>query len=209
MKIKGEGTKQQILGTALNLFSKRGYSAVSIRDICGEVGIKESTIYYHFKNKQDIYDVLCDSFMQTTYSIPMEFESEKAKAFSVSEKDFTLVCMYFVNDYLMDEQINKFIRMLILEQNINPQAATLYRKVLFDDAYTEQLKIFSWLVEINFLQNVNVEYMVMDYYAPIIYMFHKYLVGNEITDSVKKDVNGLMDTHVKHFLKKYRAAKED
>ena len=43
-------TKQQIFEVSLDLFSKKGYSAVSIRDICKYVQIKESSIYYHFKN---------------------------------------------------------------------------------------------------------------------------------------------------------------
>ena len=55
---KRKGTKQTILDTALALFSQKGYTSVSIRDICGQIGIKESAIYYHFKNKQDIFDVL-------------------------------------------------------------------------------------------------------------------------------------------------------
>ena len=50
-------TKERILDVSLELFSQRGYSAVSIRDICKGVGIKESSVYYHFENKQNIFDV--------------------------------------------------------------------------------------------------------------------------------------------------------
>ncbi len=55
-------TKERILQVALDLFSQKGYSAVSIRDICKLVEIKESTIYYHFQNKQDIFDTLTERF---------------------------------------------------------------------------------------------------------------------------------------------------
>ena len=41
-------TKQKILDVALDLFSQNGFSAVSIRDICKVVDIKESSVYYHF-----------------------------------------------------------------------------------------------------------------------------------------------------------------
>ena len=41
---------------ALNLFSVKGYDPVSVRDIAYAVGIKESSLYNHFKNKQDIFD---------------------------------------------------------------------------------------------------------------------------------------------------------
>lgn len=55
-------TREKIMDVALHMFSERGYEAVSIRDICGEVGIKESTLYYHFKNKKDILDSLVAKF---------------------------------------------------------------------------------------------------------------------------------------------------
>ena len=49
-------TRERILEVSLELFSLRGTEAVSIRDICAQVGIKESSVYYHFKNKQAIVD---------------------------------------------------------------------------------------------------------------------------------------------------------
>ena len=46
-------TKEETLSVALELFSWEGYTAVTIRDICKEVNIKESPTYYHFANKQE------------------------------------------------------------------------------------------------------------------------------------------------------------
>ena len=50
-------TRQRILDASLNLFSQSGYAAVSIRDICARVRVREGTIYYHFPNKRAIYSV--------------------------------------------------------------------------------------------------------------------------------------------------------
>jgi AcrR family transcriptional regulator len=199
-----KGTKQIILDTALTLFSQKGYSAVSIRDICGQIGIKESAIYYHFKNKKDIFDVLCASFTKDTFALQQEFQAEQAKAFTVSEKDFVLVCKSFVNDYLMDENINRFIRMLILEQNGNEQAHEIYRKMIFEYPEAEHAKIFAWLVHIRFLRNVDIALLVADYYTPLVYLFHKYLVVGTITEDVRKAVNDELERYVGFFLKKYK-----
>ena len=62
-------TKDRILETALSMFSDHGYDSVSIRDICGVVGIKESTVYYHYKNKQDILDSLFIRFEEHVNSL--------------------------------------------------------------------------------------------------------------------------------------------
>ena len=51
-------TKERIACEALTLFSSKGYSAVSVRDIARAAGIKESSIYNHYKGKQAIFDAL-------------------------------------------------------------------------------------------------------------------------------------------------------
>ncbi len=197
-------TKQLILEVSLDLFSQRGYSSVSIRDICGKVGIKESTVYYHFKNKQDIFDVLCKSFTDVTYAMPRDFSLQMSKVTMVKPEEFLLVCQSFLNDYLMNEKVNKFIRMLIIEQSTNPPAASLYHKILFDEALTGQKVIFEWLVKIGFLKDVDVEGMVMDYYAPVVFMFHRFLVSEQITEEIKAEVNQKLINHVQNFLVKYK-----
>lgn len=62
-------TKEWIIETALDLFSKKGFEAVSVRDISGKIGIKESSLYYHFKNKQEIFEVIVDTCIKQRRSI--------------------------------------------------------------------------------------------------------------------------------------------
>lgn len=40
-------TRQRILDVADDLFSKRGYAAVTLRDIAGEVGMRHASLYYY------------------------------------------------------------------------------------------------------------------------------------------------------------------
>ena len=62
-------TKEKILETSLDMFARFGYTAVSIRDICKQVGIKESSVYYHFKNKQSILDELINRFTTIAHNM--------------------------------------------------------------------------------------------------------------------------------------------
>jgi len=201
--MKKQDTKQLILDTALELFSQRGYSSVSIRDISGKIGIKESTIYYHFKNKQDIFDVLCKSFENTMYAIPSQFSSQMAKVTKVEKEAFLMVCHAYFTNYLMVEPINRFLRMLILEQGINEIAAKMYHNIMFDEAVSNQIIIFSWLIQIKFLKNETVESMVMAYHMGVVYLFHRYLIRGDITDEIKKTIQEELSKHIEHFLKLY------
>jgi len=46
--------KQEIITVASKLFEEKGYSAVSMRDIAREMGMKAASLYNHIKSKQDI-----------------------------------------------------------------------------------------------------------------------------------------------------------
>ena len=47
-------TKDKILIEALSLFSVYGFSGVSVRDIAKFIGLRESAMYKHYKNKKVI-----------------------------------------------------------------------------------------------------------------------------------------------------------
>jgi AcrR family transcriptional regulator len=62
-KIKNKGwlrrhanidTKREILNVAGSLFARQGYEKTSVVDIANSVGIKDASIYNHFKSKQEI-----------------------------------------------------------------------------------------------------------------------------------------------------------
>jgi AcrR family transcriptional regulator len=50
--------REQILDAAAQMFSERGYKATSTREIAEAVGVKQSSLYYHFGNKQEILATL-------------------------------------------------------------------------------------------------------------------------------------------------------
>lgn len=52
--IKNETRKEEIIRISASLFKKKGYSAVTMRDIAQELGIKAASLYNHIKSKQEI-----------------------------------------------------------------------------------------------------------------------------------------------------------
>lgn len=53
-ELKSETRKDEIIKTAAKLFKKKGYSAVTMRDIAKTMGIKAASLYNHIQSKQDI-----------------------------------------------------------------------------------------------------------------------------------------------------------
>lgn len=53
-------TKRKIFEISLKLFSEKGYDATSIEEITATVGVAKGTLYYHFNNKEEIFNFLVD-----------------------------------------------------------------------------------------------------------------------------------------------------
>ena len=52
--LKYETRKEEIIQTSAILFEKKGFSAVTMRDIAKAMGIKAASLYNHIKSKQEI-----------------------------------------------------------------------------------------------------------------------------------------------------------
>jgi AcrR family transcriptional regulator len=61
---RSEKSKQQILDSALKLFSHKGYGATSVRDIAEEAGLSKGNVYHHFPDKETIFRELLDRYFQ-------------------------------------------------------------------------------------------------------------------------------------------------
>ena len=55
--------RNEILDVAERLFCTNGYDNTSTNDILAEIGIARGTLYYHFKNKEDILDGMIDRIL--------------------------------------------------------------------------------------------------------------------------------------------------
>lgn len=66
-KNEAQETRNLILDTAENVFQQKGVSRTSLEDIAAAAGVTRGAIYWHFKNKADLFDAL----MQRV-SLPME-----------------------------------------------------------------------------------------------------------------------------------------
>jgi TetR/AcrR family transcriptional regulator len=60
---KAERTRSAILAAAEDQFARRGYVATRLEDVAAAVGLKRAALFYHFKDKQSLYEaVIADAF---------------------------------------------------------------------------------------------------------------------------------------------------
>jgi len=54
-KEEAEETRQQLLRAALSLFGEKGFAATRLSEIATVAGMTRGAIYWHFKNKEDLF----------------------------------------------------------------------------------------------------------------------------------------------------------
>jgi len=87
-QIQAKHTKQKIYQTALALFAKKGYGAVTIEEICSKCQLSKGAFYVHFNSKHDIMVEQSKwtdkAHMRYYQSLPLEISSaEKLRRFII------------------------------------------------------------------------------------------------------------------------------
>lgn len=74
--------RDKILKTAVKVFAQKGFEGARMDEIAKEANVPKSLIYYHFKSKDDLLNVLMDNFIyeyiRILEQIPEESNQEKA-----------------------------------------------------------------------------------------------------------------------------------
>lgn len=53
-------TRQKLLQAALIVFDRKGVARASLNEISAEAGLTRGALYWHFKNKEDIFVAVCE-----------------------------------------------------------------------------------------------------------------------------------------------------
>jgi len=190
-------TKELILQEALKMFSYQGYDSVSIRDIANAVNIKESSIYYHFKNKQDILDSLVSKFEEHISMLVEKLNEAIIKL--IPNESFSPVSIneYYFDQYLFDPFCNQMLRFIMLEQFHNNEMAALYEKILFELPHKYQVGTFEAIGEMGNMNKERASFIGNAYYAEMTMLTFKYLLNGELTEDKKSQFTEEVNNYIK------------
>lgn len=192
-------TREKILEVSLDMFAEQGFTAVSIRDICNQVGIKESSVYYHFKNKQSIFDELINKFTEIANAMMTQLENGLTDGQGSFSDGFNSVADTFFEKYLMDDFCNKVMRVMLIEQFGNGSVRKLYQEWFLDKPLQIQSKIFQTLMNFGMIPNGDSQYLAIKYYSPIYFYANKWLFSEELTEENKIAFREAAYKHIQIF----------
>jgi AcrR family transcriptional regulator len=200
-------TKERIVDEALTLFSTKGYKGTSVKNIADAVGVKDASLYKHFKSKQEILDTIVNSLgqhideMSNAMGLPPDGELNQAVALYATFDEETLVeySKRIFLFYLKDSFISRLWRMGNIEQFQNPEIYQVFSKLFLEDSITYLTTLFARMSKTNIFIEANPQAMAMNFYCPIFFLLSKY--AN--TTGKDEEALAMIENQVREFYRIY------
>ena len=158
-------TKQRILEAALEMFSSKGYAGTNIRELTASLGLVKSSMYKHFKSKEDIWNTLLyelilyynERFGSPDHLPPVPDSLEELAALTMRMVDFTV----------HDEKVIKTRKLLMIEQYRDDRARKLASQhflIGLKDMFTD---IFAGMMDKGLIRQDDPAMLALAYTTPI------------------------------------------
>jgi len=109
--------RNTILDVAMKLFAKKGYAGCSIREICEAAGVTKPVLYYHFQNKEHLYqELMLDIFSHTRKNL-MRLEKSTAP---IRERLKQFVTAEYLDTRRDPESVRLLFRMMFSPEESYP-----------------------------------------------------------------------------------------
>lgn len=76
MLIKGQQTRDSIVRKSCELFARKGFKQVTMKDICENTGLSRGGLYSHFSSTKEIFETILKNMTQNDQ---LDFQSEISK----------------------------------------------------------------------------------------------------------------------------------
>jgi len=193
-------TKEKIIDVSIELFSNNGYNGVSIRDITKIVGIRESSLYKHFKSKEEILDDIFEIFIKSYNQTNLNEEELRVK---IEQTDLLSFLKIAIENFFRDMEnptLEKIFRILMNEQfrlekarNIIISYLLHYPVAFYSAVFQEKLK--DRFPDYNLLAR--------EFHYPVFAMVYEYSVAkinNGQLSEIKKQIFKHVDFYFHNIL---------
>lgn len=203
-------TKEQIIKTALELFSQNGFLGTSMSDIASQLKITKGALYKHYENKQQILEQIIERMAKLDLERAKKYEMPETEQKKFAEAYIHIptekIRKYSIAQFRHWTEENfsaKFRKMLTLEQFRSKEMSDLYQNYLGTGPLEYMTKIFKKMTK----SKPKARQLALEFYGPI---FILYSVYDGAEENAKKSVFVQLENHIKNFieqLEKERAEK--
>ena len=200
-------TKEKILQVSIDLFAEKGYKEISVREIAKAVGIKASSLYKHYENKEDILESIFALFKEKM--MQANFPQEELKQYVNSVSPAT----YFYESFALFKKIMwaplfvKIARIITIEQQRSQSVRKFFLKELIEKPIQTLQTVLDIMMENGSIGPVDSRVAAEEYASYIVYLFFE---QNFLKDHLSlEDIDKKMMQHNDFFVNVVLKKKED
>ena len=122
--------REMILATAKSLFAEQGYHGLAMRQISESLGVAKSALYYHFKDKEQLFLAILESYLDEMESALNRIQSEPV----AGSQRIRLLVEYILRQPAEQRAIIRLAsqEMAQLSESVRQSFHQIYRKKLID-----------------------------------------------------------------------------
>lgn len=113
-KEEAQETRQNILNAALDVFYKNGVRQSSLEDIAEAAGVTRGAVYWHFKNKSDVFSALNLQLHKTFMDPLLESHAQASKADANPLQELSQHCVDMLHTIANDPFRQKTLTVFML-----------------------------------------------------------------------------------------------
>ena len=190
-------TKERILDEALRQFSQKGYDGTNIRELTASLGLVKSSMYKHYKSKEEIWNSLLDRMI--VYYNERFGSAENLPPVPDTLDELVAMTMRMVDITVHDEKIVMTRKLLSIEQYRDDRARQLATKHFLTGLTEMFTYIFDGMMNKGLLRRDDPKMLAFAYTAPISSLIH--LCDREPEKAA--DAISQIKAFSRHFIKTY------
>lgn len=188
-------TKEKIYANAIELFALHGYHNLGMRDLARSVGIRASSIYNHYKSKEDILMEIAHELIHelSTFVYPLY------KRLDLSPRDFFLNLSIETNNFFEQPKINKLSKLLIPLEFEIPKLSQLLHVEFIQKPRTSFNYYFQTLMRKGQMKSADPMLAAKMYHSFFVYHFYEKFL-TEQPDGFLTSYETLFRNHINLFM---------
>ncbi len=193
---KGSKTKDKILKISLKLFSTKGYKATTVRDIAGAMGVKQSALYNHFKNKDEILETLISNLSSS--AIVTLFDSKDILEAKNQEKALLSSIATTFKLLSFDGQNEALYRLLMQEIFRNVRIREIYNEYFYQENVKKLSAIFFGMMQEDLIKSSDPLLLANEFFSPLFF-YQMQVTLLRLDKKSTSSVTSLFEKHVDFF----------
>lgn len=178
-------TKNKILDSSIDLFSKYGYDGVSIRQIASTVGIRESSIYNHYPNKLSILQAILDYYVEEMVSDEIPIEQASLNLDRGFDYFYKAGCDAFLTK-LKEDKMMKITRLMIIESYHNNDVRDFFKQAIIEAPIHGWMDLFNIMKSKNMIkEDCDVKQLSESFFYYGMFLLYEHFIINYPEDDEK------------------------